>query len=40
MVDTVLHLVLGHLDEGTVVLLLQHGVDPVAGDPGVVLQLG
>ena len=39
VVDAVLHLVLGHLDKGAVILLLQHGVDAVARDPGVVLQL-
>ena len=40
MVDAVLHLVLCHLDEGAVVFLLQHGVDAVSRDPGVILQLG
>ena len=40
VIYTVLHLVLGHLDQGAVVLLLQHRVDAVACDPGVVLQLG
>ena len=40
MIYTVLHLVLGHLDKGAVILLLQHRVDAVARDPGVVLQLG
>ena len=40
VLDAVLDLGLRHLDQLAVLLLLQHGVHPVGGDPGVLLDLG